>query len=153
MLHTINTAKDHGSLEHTQIGDERDLHGRFLNNAINRVQSVLKHITNPENIPDPQPDALRDLSLNSNVNIGSAKIVPVAQRQNYEPDTVSKISGEGENQRVRILGEMKFPRTCEMKKGWDDTESQKRGGMRHVFGRLSSSRVCFLLTRSRADSS
>lgn len=77
------------------------------------------------------------LQLTANVNIGSAKTVPKKQQKQHEPDVVFKISGSEDNQRVRLVGELKFSRTCHISRFWGEVEMKKIGHMRHVFARAT----------------
>jgi hypothetical protein len=135
LLHTSKTFPHFAALEHTQIGDERDLHGRFLANVTDRVLSTIKFITDPQHVPATHVEAVRNIPLSNDINIGSAKIVPKESRLKHEPDIVVKIPGWGEEQRVRVVGELKFPGTCDMHHKWGDVESQTTGSMHHKFGK------------------
>lgn len=122
------------ALEHTEIGNERDLQGRFLENVINRVISTIKFISDPEFVDTAITENLQRMPLTGDIDIGSAKTVPVPERAQYEPDFVFKIPGIGKKV-VQIVGELKFPRTCKMGKYWGDIKSTQHGSMRHIFGK------------------
>lgn len=121
---------------HIQVGEERDLQGCFLQNAIARVVSVLEAIMSPDHVPAEHIEKVRKIPLASNIGVGSAKTVPEAIRNKHEPDIVFKIPGYGDGQVVRIVGEMKFPKTCVMHEVWDDDKSTEVGSKRNIFGKL-----------------
>jgi len=137
LLSLVRDSPSFAALEHTQIGDERDFHGRFLSNVTNRVVSALKSMLDKNDIPEFELLSLKALPLRADVHVGSAKTVPKKQRKQHEPDIVFKIPGSGDNQRVRLVGELKFPTTCRMRRYWRDVESKKPFRMRHIFGRTT----------------
>ena len=122
-------------LEHVQIGEERDLHGRFLANVVSPVLSTLRTITRPEHVQQAHIDPIEKIPLVKDVNAGSAKTVPIHLRKQHEPDIVFKMPGSGDHQMVRIVGELKFPRTCHIEKAWKQPGSYDYGGQRHILGK------------------
>lgn len=135
LTHVKKRSRHFVTLEHTEIGDERDLQGRFLENVINRVISTIKFISDTDYVDAAVVEKLQKMPLTGDIDIGSAKTVPVQHRTRYEPDFVFKIPGVGEKV-VQIVGELKFPRTCEMGKRWGDIISEEPHSMRHIFGKL-----------------
>jgi hypothetical protein len=130
----IKRSRHFAALEHTEIGDERDLQGRFLENVINRVISAIKFISDPDYMDKAITENLQRMPLTGDVDIGSAKTVPVPDRARYEPDFVFKIPGSGKKV-VQIVGELEFSRTCQMGKFWGDMGSLQTGSMRNIFGK------------------
>ncbi|KAH6613130.1 hypothetical protein C7974DRAFT_322069 [Boeremia exigua] len=96
------------SIEHTQVGAEIDLDGRFKSNVLEKVASVLKIIQYPEFLD--KKTALNLPTLPKSMSYGSQKIFNFKDKkaQNSEPDIIFKIPGMGEvGQEVRLLCELK----------------------------------------------
>jgi hypothetical protein len=69
------------SLEHTNAAEERDLHACFLNNVMDPVVAVTKTLSNPKTSLNSKLGKLKSI-LPDNLKFGSAKIVPVENREN-----------------------------------------------------------------------
>lgn len=54
LLSLVTDSPKFAALEHTQISDERDLHGRFLSNFTNRVISAVKFMLDENHIPESE---------------------------------------------------------------------------------------------------
>jgi hypothetical protein len=78
------------SLEHTYVAEERDLQARFLNNVMDPVAAVVKTLHNAKIGFETERDKLKAV-LPHDIQFGSSKIVPVADREINEPDIVVKI--------------------------------------------------------------
>lgn len=121
-------------LEHTQVAEERDLHGRFLHNVMDHVDAARKALFHHNQSNHGASDELADI-LPEDFSFGSAKAVPIKDREAYEPDIVIKIPGSGKhNQEVRIISELKFCVTCNILEAWEATdrnESQARHSFRY----------------------
>jgi hypothetical protein len=107
-----------------------------VQNAIVKVVSALETIMSAHHVPQAHVGKLHQIPLASNIGVGSAKTVPEQVRTKHEPDIIFKIPGSGSGQLVRIVGEMKFPRTCVMHNVWNGDKSTEVGSKRHIFGEL-----------------
>lgn len=128
--------------EHTQIGEERDMQGRFLNNVIDPVLSTIRTLWDSSAASSMELELLQHFLL-EDLNAGSAKVIPKAQRAIVEPDIVFKIPGSGDKQRVAVIGELKFSVTCPLgetiqtaRNNTRAQASQKQGDVRHTFGKI-----------------
>jgi len=138
--HMLITAPYFAGHEHTEIGEERDLQGRFNHNVMDHVDSVRKALFYYSKEPTKNADILADI-LPRNLSYGSAKTIPKADRESYEPDVVIKIPGTGHvDQVVRVIGELKYFVTCDIALAWkapDKHESRDRHSARHVLGKFT----------------
>ncbi|KAJ4366343.1 hypothetical protein N0V83_007979 [Neocucurbitaria cava] len=137
------TWKHFAAFEHTQIGEERDLQGRFLHNAVDMVLATIRTLCDSDHGSCSEIKRLKHF-LPNELSAGSAKIVPVRERARGEPDIVFKIAGIGNQQTVGVIGELKFFVTCDVRtqieKGQKEPEtrdSQARGSLRHMFGQVA----------------
>jgi hypothetical protein len=132
-------------LEHTLIGEERDLHARFLNNAVDHVLETTKTLCDAENGPETEVVLLKGY-ISHDMNAGFAKVVPKEARPHGEPDIVFNIPGEGALQEVCVVGELKFFVTCSLSEHFDPKTgrvtpekeaSQAKGSLRHMLGKFT----------------
>lgn len=112
-----------------------------MNSVLNRFISAVKILLESKYVPHTQVAAVKDLPLTRNVTVGSAKLVAASKRDNKEPDIVFRTPKDAAEGRIRIVGELKFPGTCDLER-WNDNESLTRKSMRHKFGELLGSFQC-----------
>lgn len=126
--------KHFATLEHTQIAEERDLQGRFMNNVIDPVLATACTLREPGY---GDSESLKNL-ISNDISAGSAKSVPVQDRLKTEPDIVFKIPATSSSQVSRIIGELKFPVTCKIQKALNaelnGPVSQQSKSARHILG-------------------
>jgi hypothetical protein len=133
------------SLEHTLIAEERDLHGRFLNNAMDPVHAVVKTLQDSRSDSNVEQEKLKAV-LPEDLGFGSSKIVPVLDRESNEPDVVVRIPAK--DGKVRVVGELKYFFTCSISGAWhqdDALQSQERYSLRHILGKSPEAFYCILL--------
>lgn len=121
-------------LDHTHVAEENSTHSAFKSFAVNRVFATVKALFH--DAAPAQTASVKNIPLTNDWAFGTTKITPKDCRAEYEPDFVFKIPGEGDNQKERVVGEMKFFGTCEIGEEWGNPGLQTRGSMRHVFGKL-----------------
>jgi hypothetical protein len=129
------TSPHFARLEHTMIAEERDLHGRFLDNVTSCVKSAVSTLLNPKLVPQAQVDALKRVPLTRSMTIGSAKLVPPEIRGRKEPDLVVRIPRSGIKKRARLVGELKFSETCNLEFRLENLDDKTRGSLRHKLGK------------------
>lgn len=121
------------TLEHTQIAEEWDLQGRFLNNVIDPVLATIRTLCEFEYGSKAELDELQGV-LPSVISVGSSKSIAVSLRQKYEPDIAFKI-----DEIERAVSELKFSVTCGIQDAYDEELDDKfrlqtSGSARHIFG-------------------
>lgn len=125
---------DFATAEHLQVGSEIDLDGRFKNNVVSKVRSVLMTLTNPKFADGREPTDLP--ALPRSFKFGSSKVFAAALRPiGSELDKVFKIPGDGPDQQVRLICELKSCSTVNIaemiKRG---TESCEKDSFRNLIG-------------------
>ncbi|KAF2853495.1 hypothetical protein T440DRAFT_547680 [Plenodomus tracheiphilus IPT5] len=129
--------RNHAILEHLHVPDEQILQARFFDSAVARVLAVTRTLLDADYSSELELQNVKSLPLPANISAATAKTVPVKKRGIWEPDVVFKIPDEGPDQHARIMGEMKFCGTCQIRKRWGNMQLQTNGSMRHVFGQIA----------------
>ncbi|KAJ4335987.1 hypothetical protein N0V87_005708 [Didymella glomerata] len=127
---------DFATAEHLQVGSEIDLDGRFKNNVVSKARSVLMTLTNPKFADGREPTDLP--ALPRSFKFGSSKVFAAALRPiGSELDKVFKIPGDGPDQQVRLICELKSCSTVNIaemiKRG---TESCEKDSFRNLIGQV-----------------
>lgn len=120
-------------VEPVQVGDEITMSGRFAENVIGKVLRVILTFNSEKYNTPEQLAAMRNIPSNT-IKIGSSKVNPKRQRPREEPDVVVKMPGNGDNQRVRLVGELKSPSTYDMSNNYKNFNSFKPNSMKNLFG-------------------
>jgi hypothetical protein len=122
-----------GEKEAVQTSDEITMSGRFFTHAITKVQHVIDALTHPDAHTEEQLAEMTGMPKR-NTMFGSAKSNPISQRPNYEPDIIVKITGSGDGQQVRLIGELKSPSTYKMHEHREAVQSFGNKSLKNLFG-------------------
>lgn len=122
-----------GEKEPVQTSDEITMSGRFDAHVVSKVYHVISALSNPQ-LHSPEELAELTFTLREDIKIGSAKCVPVHQRPKNEPDKVVKIPGTGNDQEVRLIGELKSPSTYKMYEHQDEPQKYDAKSFKNLFG-------------------
>ncbi|KAF1955193.1 hypothetical protein CC80DRAFT_379672, partial [Byssothecium circinans] len=129
--------KAFATLEHTKIGAEIGLHGRFMATATTKVQAVIKTLLDPAYGADSKREALPVLP--NKFACGDAKIVNIEVRRSMEtePDIVFTMPDTGEGKKVPLIGEVKSCSTYNISDHHKDFTSQRSQSIRNLLGQIA----------------
>jgi hypothetical protein len=118
-----------------KVSDESTLSEKFIENVLSRVESVAKTLAKSCDMKGFLP---ADFDHGSTFTINRNK-------RKTAPDVVFKIPASGRDRKICFIGELKYSKTCDMSKKWDDLTSETYQSMRHIFGTSNNTTPRFYL--------
>jgi hypothetical protein len=120
--------------DHDIVSDEASMGHEFMNHVLKPVRKAVGCLMSPKHASPADIEAMKHL-LPEEYQHGNSSFIRRQDRQGKEPDIIFKIPSSGAHQKVWLIGELKFSKTCHIQnQKWGDGLTQERNSMRHVFG-------------------